>query len=381
MPPARWVRPSSTRKQSNPTPNVQVIVSSTWVAHIRRPFKHVIGRVSYNQQGPANPTWTCPPNVSAIRRTDSPSHASPRRLGMTTRKAVQAWRTRLGSLWDLPLHQFRTPLHSRSAGRKRRKSTFGTCGSWSPNFWIYHKPRHISFRHRIREIWRLYIQSRNTSSKHWPARPLLWQAAQVALVEQRCFSLTVSKNCLDRWFSYSQGTRKSYWLRSGSCWCQYRRCRFEWIRRQQIRDGTQGVSIVYASSDSLFVIPQQELHPSLSKQTYRRILFVQTDVTVWESVIALFEATVQCFGGVDSVFANAGGAFPDGFLDDEVDEGGKLRAPSMKSIEVNLYGAVYTSKAAIHYFGKESYKQHQLVLTGSAARWVIYPVIFSFQCS
>ncbi len=68
------------------------------------------------------------------------------------------------------------------------------------------------------------------------------------------------------------------------------------------------------------------------------------------------------------MFANAGGAFPDGFLDDEVDEGGKLRAPSMKSIEVNLYGAVYTSKAAIHYFGKESYKQHQLVLTGSAAR-------------
>ena len=89
---------------------------------------------------------------------------------------------------------------------------------------------------------------------------------------------------------------------------------------------------------------------------------------MWESVIALFEATVRHFGGVDSVLANAGGAFPDGFLDNELDEDGKLRAPSMKSIEVNLYGAVYTSKAAIHYFGKEPDKQHQLVLTGSAAR-------------
>ncbi|PVH78055.1 NAD(P)-binding protein, partial [Cadophora sp. DSE1049] len=112
----------------------------------------------------------------------------------------------------------------------------------------------------------------------------------------------------------------------------------------------------------------------LEAQLQERIFFVQTDVTVWASVLALFESTVSRFGGVDAVFANAGGAFPDALLENEVDEAGTLRAPSMKSIEVNLYGAVYTSKAAIHYFEKDPDRQHQLVLTGSAASFLDTPL-------
>ena len=68
------------------------------------------------------------------------------------------------------------------------------------------------------------------------------------------------------------------------------------------------------------------------------------------------------------MYANAGGAFEEGLLENDLDAAGKLKAPSMKNIEVNLHGTVYTTRAAIHFFEKEPEKSHQLVLTGSAAR-------------
>lgn len=93
-----------------------------------------------------------------------------------------------------------------------------------------------------------------------------------------------------------------------------------------------------------------------------------TDIASWDSVLALFATASERFKSIDAVYANAGVHFGDNLLEDEFDKSGKLNAPSLKSVEINLHGALYTTKAAIHFFGKDPSKKHQLVLTGSAAR-------------
>lgn len=84
--------------------------------------------------------------------------------------------------------------------------------------------------------------------------------------------------------------------------------------------------------------------------------------------MALFEATYSEFKQIDVVYANAGVHGFEDLLTDEMDHSGKLREPSLKSIEINLHGVLYTTKAAIHFFNKNPERKHQLVITGSAAR-------------
>ena len=99
------------------------------------------------------------------------------------------------------------------------------------------------------------------------------------------------------------------------------------------------------------------------------MLFHETDVSNWESVLEMFENTKRKFGSVDVVCANAGTNRWDNMLEDDFDERtGKLKAPVLKTIDINLYGVIYTAKAAVHYFAKESGKACQLIMTGSAAR-------------
>jgi NAD(P)-dependent dehydrogenase (short-subunit alcohol dehydrogenase family) len=103
----------------------------------------------------------------------------------------------------------------------------------------------------------------------------------------------------------------------------------------------------------------------------RRAIFVETDVAVWDSVLSLFETTLRHFNTLDAVYANAGVNFADNLLEDEFDATtGRLKEPTLKNVQINLHGAFYTTKAAMHFFGKEPGKKHQLVLTGSAARYV-----------
>jgi len=110
-----------------------------------------------------------------------------------------------------------------------------------------------------------------------------------------------------------------------------------------------------------------------------RAIFVKTDVTSWDSIINLFETAYAKFGPIDVVCGNAGIAGFDNLLDDEIDEtSGKLKAPVLKSIDVNLVGAIYTSKAAVHYFAKHPEKQGSLVLTGSAASLIDNPPVFLY---
>jgi len=121
---------------------------------------------------------------------------------------------------------------------------------------------------------------------------------------------------------------------------------------------------------------------ALAAELKDRILFHKTDVSNWDSVLTLFEATYQKFGSVDVVCANAGTNKWDNLLGDEFDStSGKLKAPILKTIDINLYGIIYTAKAAVHYFARQPGKACQLVMTGSAASIIDTPPLHLYCAS
>ncbi|KAJ9149445.1 NAD(P)-binding protein [Pleurostoma richardsiae] len=109
-----------------------------------------------------------------------------------------------------------------------------------------------------------------------------------------------------------------------------------------------------------------------------RVLFVPTDVSSWSAVLNLFAKAWEEFGRIDVVLSNAGIHAFETLFEDNLEEDGTLAAPTLKSLEVNLHGALYCTKAAIHYFQKQPERCCQLVLTGSAASIIDTPPLFLY---
>jgi len=59
-------------------------------------------------------------------------------------------------------------------------------------------------------------------------------------------------------------------------------------------------------------------------------------------------------------------------------ESGRLQAPVLQTLNVNLLGVIYTTKLAVHYFAKQPTKKFQLVLTGSAACFLDTPPLWTY---
>lgn len=111
-------------------------------------------------------------------------------------------------------------------------------------------------------------------------------------------------------------------------------------------------------------------------------IFHKTDISNWDSVLELFQATFTKFGCIDVVLANAGTNAWDNLLAEEFDSAGKLKAPTMRLMEVNLYGPIYTVKAAVHYFAKHPDKKPcQIIMTGSVASLFDGPPLYLYCAS
>ncbi|KAF7555080.1 hypothetical protein G7Z17_g2417 [Cylindrodendrum hubeiense] len=110
-----------------------------------------------------------------------------------------------------------------------------------------------------------------------------------------------------------------------------------------------------------------------------RALYKKCDVSNWDDVLGLFEEAHKKFGVIHSVISNAGINTHEGFLSDEFDKkSGKLLAPSVKSIDVNLVGQIYVTKCAIHFFRKWPDVSSQLVITSSAGAFFPAPPIYLY---
>ncbi|KAL6406501.1 uncharacterized protein AUP68_09296 [Ilyonectria robusta] len=107
-----------------------------------------------------------------------------------------------------------------------------------------------------------------------------------------------------------------------------------------------------------------------------RALFKKCDVSNWDDVLSLFEEAHSKFGVLHSVISNAGINTHEGLLSDEFDKkSGKLLAPSLTSIDVNLVGPIYVTKCAIHFFRKWPDVASQLVINSSAGAFFPAPPI------
>ncbi|KAL4889543.1 NAD(P)-binding protein [Aspergillus ambiguus] len=116
----------------------------------------------------------------------------------------------------------------------------------------------------------------------------------------------------------------------------------------------------------------EEEGSKLAKELGHNALFRTTDVSKFDDVLELFQAGYKRFGIIHSVISNAGMNKEDLFAD-EYDKNGKLLAPSLSSIDVNLRGVIYVVKCALHYFSKWSETKSQIVITTSAASYLDTP--------
>ncbi|KAJ5365742.1 hypothetical protein N7517_008628 [Penicillium concentricum] len=110
------------------------------------------------------------------------------------------------------------------------------------------------------------------------------------------------------------------------------------------------------------------------------VLFRKTDISKWDDVLSLFEAGVKEFGIIHSVLANAGMNKED-LLAEDLDGNGRLLPPNLGSINVNLVGAIYTVKSAVHFFSKWPETKCQIVLTASAASYLDTPPLYLYSAA
>ncbi|CAG9938651.1 unnamed protein product [Clonostachys rosea f. rosea IK726] len=98
---------------------------------------------------------------------------------------------------------------------------------------------------------------------------------------------------------------------------------------------------------------------------HENIAFRQTNITIWDDLLGLFELAESKHGKVDHVFANAGVAPKALFVEDEVDENGKPVPPNLSVVDVNLKGTIYTVTMGLHFLKKQ--KKGSIVITASAS--------------
>jgi len=109
-----------------------------------------------------------------------------------------------------------------------------------------------------------------------------------------------------------------------------------------------------------------------------RVVFRRTDVSSWDDILELFQLAWKTFGIIHAVLSNAGSNVED-LLTDHIDpDSGKLMAPSLGSIEINLHSHLYVVKCAVHYFAKWPETRCQIVMTGSAASFLDTPPVWQY---
>jgi NAD(P)-dependent dehydrogenase (short-subunit alcohol dehydrogenase family) len=84
--------------------------------------------------------------------------------------------------------------------------------------------------------------------------------------------------------------------------------------------------------------PSEEILKSFGKN----VLFVQTDVTSWESLSRAFQSAIDKFGTIDYVYANAGiGELEHLFVDKIEERTGQLIAPNYAAIDVKFVSSKF----------------------------------------
>ncbi|KAJ5721497.1 uncharacterized protein N7483_009431 [Penicillium malachiteum] len=89
--------------------------------------------------------------------------------------------------------------------------------------------------------------------------------------------------------------------------------------------------------------------PSSPFENDENLKFLAINAAKWESLREMFAKTVEWFGRIDHVYANAGIPTTPSFLDVKLDEAGKLEPPPFSTLDLNFTGTIYTIHLANAY--------------------------------
>ncbi|KAF9050041.1 hypothetical protein BJ165DRAFT_1525332 [Panaeolus papilionaceus] len=102
---------------------------------------------------------------------------------------------------------------------------------------------------------------------------------------------------------------------------------------------------------------------------------IRCNVTDFDQQVDMFELAYRKFGSVDIVVPNAGISEVTGFTQPSIKDGRPLK-PSLKTIDINLNGLLYTCHIALYYLrlNQKAGDLKSLVLLGSVASWMGIPL-------
>ncbi|CAH0028131.1 unnamed protein product [Clonostachys rhizophaga] len=92
--------------------------------------------------------------------------------------------------------------------------------------------------------------------------------------------------------------------------------------------------------------------------------FHTTDVSNWDDVASLYKKTIEKFGRIDYVAANAGVA---DFQSLYEKNDGEPQKPDLRTIDIDLNGQIYCLYLAAHYFRQNGGNSGTIVFTSSNA--------------
>ncbi|PGH05247.1 hypothetical protein AJ79_06858 [Helicocarpus griseus UAMH5409] len=129
----------------------------------------------------------------------------------------------------------------------------------------------------------------------------------------------------------------------------------------------------------------EETGSKLATELAGKAQFVKCDVRSWEEQVLMFEtaAAKSPSKSCDIVIANAGRAGPDGLFADE-DPSLLPTKPDTTIFDINVTGALYTAKLALHYFRRQKIEPGRdrcLILIGSLAGFMDLPGSATYSMS
>ncbi|KAL2841136.1 hypothetical protein BJY01DRAFT_257141 [Aspergillus pseudoustus] len=118
-----------------------------------------------------------------------------------------------------------------------------------------------------------------------------------------------------------------------------------------------------------------------------RAVFVQTDVTSYDSVLKLFDSAMDTYGRIDHAVAGAGITEIGNIFDPALDMESIRQPPTSKVLDVNLNGCLYVARIAAVYLrqnrptGTTTKTDRSITLISSVAGFKESPGLFVYQAA
>ncbi|KAF5321689.1 hypothetical protein D9619_001530 [Psilocybe cf. subviscida] len=138
-------------------------------------------------------------------------------------------------------------------------------------------------------------------------------------------------------------------------------------RETALRFGAYGAKVVIGDLD---ITGAQKVVEEINRAGSGSAVCIKCNVTNWDDQVAMFELAMKTYGTVDVVVPNAGvsevGSFQTLTFKD-----GKPVKPKLATLEVNLYGVLYSAHLGWHYLqqGQQDGDLKALIFIGSVASW------------